>query len=95
MISPIYEDEYRIAFRMGNINLLSESSNNDFHFLRQNNDGTWSHKQGRAISENLTDITNPISYLWPLLHINNSGESNVHRNFYNTSICYVAVGSNN
>ena len=93
--SPIYEDEYRIAFRMGNINTLSVPSNNDFHFLRQNNDGTWSHKQGRAVSENLTNITNPASYSWPLLHISSSGVSTQDSNFYNTSICYVAVGSNN
>lgn len=93
--SSIYEDEYRIAFRMGNINPLSESGNNDFHFLRQNSDGTWSHKRGRAVSENLVNITSPASYSWPLLHISGSGEHNEAPNFYNTSICYVAVGNNN
>ena len=34
---PIADDEYRVAFRLADF---------DFHFLREEKDGTWTHKAG-------------------------------------------------
>lgn len=36
---PIAEDEYRVAFRLADF---------DFHFLREEKDGTWMHKAGSS-----------------------------------------------
>lgn len=86
--SPIYDNEYRIAFRIGRITNINYSK--DFHFLKQNNDGTWSHKRGRAVSENLLYVTNPSNYSWDLVVNEQTGEKDI--GFYNSSICYIAIG---
>lgn len=52
--SPIESNEYRIALRTGK---------EDYHFMVQHNDGSWSHKPGFC-STRLIDGANPSVISW-------------------------------
>ena len=52
--SPIESNEYRIALR---------TSKEDYHFMVQHNDGSWSHKPGFC-STRLIDGANPSVISW-------------------------------
>ena len=54
--SPIEEDEFRIALATGP---------NDYHFMVQHSDGTWSHKPGYLPTMSLGD-KNPSQVSWDL-----------------------------
>jgi len=79
--SSIQEDEYRIALRCGA---------NDYHFMRQNNDGTWAEKPGRFLQVKKHKTGNPSTLSWnkytaPLGIFYTEG-------YYNSKIIYIAVG---
>lgn len=50
LASPISNDSYKIA-----IMIESNKINKDFHFIRQNYDGSWSEKQGYGGSVNIVN----------------------------------------
>jgi len=91
--SPIFEDEYRIAFRVGNLYNV-DISTSDFHFLRQNNNGTWSHKVGESGSNTLVNTYNPNKWSWNkfLFTLNNTTQENISY-YYDSKIYYFAVGA--
>ena len=92
--SPIFEDEYRIAFRVGNLSGTHSDNANDYHFLRQNSGGTWSGKYYNDHSRNIPNLYNPNRYEW------NKPLSSNHQinwemvNFYDSKIYYFAVSLN-
>ena len=91
--SPIFEDEYRIAFRVGNLYNV-DISTSDFHFLRQNNNVTWSHKVGESGSNTLVNTYNPNKWSWNkfLFTLNNMTQENISY-YYDSKIYYFAVGA--
>jgi hypothetical protein len=74
--SPIYPDERRIAFRVGNYETHIFS---DFHFMREHDDGTWSHKPGSTNSIHLNTGLNPDNVSWSNTIV------------YNSPIIYFAI----
>ena len=83
---PIDENEYRIAFR---------TNANDYHFMVQHSDGSWSHKPGYLPSRKI-DGENPSevswdqykgSHLWGLIFY----EELLCENGYNSETLYFAV----
>ena len=86
--SPISSNEYRIALR---------TSVDDYHFMKQHNDGTWSHKPGFC-STRLIDGQNPSVVSWDapivdslLLRMGIIKEINVLKNYYDSDTIYFAV----
>ena len=86
--SPIESYEYRIALRTGV---------NDYHFMMQHCDGTWSHKPGFCKTRLIYDA-NPsvaswdapkISELWALLGV--IKETDFEPNYYDSKTIYFAV----
>ena len=77
--SQILKNEYRIAVRCGA---------NDYHFMRQNNDGSWSEKPGRFLaSKNHPKGVNPDDISWDLPKL-----VGFSKNYYNSEIIYIAIG---
>ena len=91
--SPIKRTEYRIAFRTGE---------EDYHFMMQNSDGTWSHKPGVAKSR-LIDGENPEVVAWDKIAIDKyawdtygdviEDPSRTIPNYYNSHTVYFAVSA--
>ncbi|MBQ3229787.1 MAG: hypothetical protein IJB49_02085, partial [Clostridia bacterium] len=86
--SPIRSNEYRIALRTGK---------DDYHFMIQHSDGSWSHKPGRAKTR-LINGANPSVVNWDLILIDgflsNFGfikEIGVIPNYYDSETIYFAV----
>ena len=59
--SMIYKYERRIAFR---IEGYQSNHFGDFHFMKQHDDGTWSHKPGIFNSIKLLNGENPENVIW-------------------------------
>ncbi|HBG32184.1 MAG: hypothetical protein A2102_03340 [Tenericutes bacterium GWF2_38_8] len=100
--ASISEDEYRIALRIGNVNetstLFYTTPNNwgpftkidDFHFMIQLDDGSWSHKIGDLPSLHLSSVINPSEINWDAPYIDYfTGE--YFPNHYNSYTIYFAV----
>ena len=85
--SPIYDDEVRIAMRIGE---------SDFHFMVQHNDGTWSHKPGATHSRLATGM-NPSEMSWDqpkvsiVLLLLNIYYETYTENYYNSPTVYFAI----
>ena len=87
--SPINSNEYRIAMRTGK---------NDYHFMLQHNDGSWSHKPG-ICSTRLIKGKNPDAVTWDAPTINNLAyslfgkiiEVGCESNYYNSKTIYFAI----
>ncbi len=87
--SPIESNEYRIALRTGE---------GDYHFMKQHNNGSWSHKPGFC-STRLIDGANPsvISWdaprvdMWYLYNYGIVKETGTVPNYYNSKTVYFAV----
>ena len=87
--SPIEKDEYRIALR---------TSYDDYHFMVQHSDGTWSHKPGFLKSRRI-EGNNPSEVSWDLPQINEVAyylwgviiENGCISNYYDSEIRYFAV----
>ncbi len=86
--SPIENDEYRIALR---------TSKDDYHFMMQHEDGTWSHKPGHC-STRLIDGANPSVVSWdtPIvdpfwLRIGIIKEVGYVPNYYDSRTLYFAI----
>ena len=79
--SPILEDERRIAVRVGS--KIYNGNGYDYHFMKQNSDGTWSEKHGiggNSIHHNKGE--NPENIPWKLDNNNN---------YYDSDIIYMAI----
>ena len=92
--SPIFEDEYRIAFRVGNLSGTHSDNVNDYHFLRQNSGGTWSGKYYNDHSRNIPNLYNPNRYEWNKPLSSNPQINWEMVNFYDSKIYYFAVSLN-
>ena len=92
--SPIFEDEYRIAFRVGNLSGTYSDNVNDYHFLRQNSGGTWSGKYYNDHSRNIPNLYNPNRYEWNKPLSSNPQINWEMVNFYDSKIYYFAVSLN-
>ena len=87
--SEIKSNEYRIALRTGK---------NDYHFMVQHNDGSWSHKPG-ICETRLIDGANPSVVSWDLPQINRRQyymygvvkEVGYVPNYYNSKTVYLAI----
>ena len=83
--SPIEADEYRIALRTGE---------SDYHFMRQNSDGTWSHKPS-WLPTMLASGTNPSTISWdlPAFEIDANGRHQLVfiPNYYDSKTLYFAI----
>lgn len=100
--STISDNEYRIAFRVGNVSSDDivyapggaeglYSLYDEYHFLRQNSDGTWSHKQGQLGSIYLEDIYNPYLFKWYYLYPASPYQLEAHNYFFDSIIYYFAI----
>ena len=86
--SDINANEYRIALRVGAA---------DYHFMRQNDDGTWSHKPGFCDTRCIKG-DNPDAVTWDqpivdarLLYYGIVRETGVIENYYSSNTIYFAV----
>ena len=87
--SPIESNEYRIALRTGE---------NDYHFMVQHNNGTWSHKPG-ICSTRLIEGANPSVVSWDAPQINSFSlyafgivrEVGAISDYYDSKTIYFAV----
>ena len=75
ILSPVYPYERRIAYRIGNFNTGYFS---DFHFMKQHNDGSWSHKPGQTPTILLGTGLTPNDVSWGIYN-------------YNSPITYFAI----
>lgn len=100
---PISENEYRIALRIGNTitnkifyttpgNLGPYVKNDDYHFMIQHSDGSWSHKVGNLPSIHLNSVMNPSEINWDSPFIDYS-TSEFFPNHYNSFTIYFAIVS--
>lgn len=100
--ASILEDEYRIALRIGNVDEISTSfyttpsnwgpytKNDDFHFMIQLDDGSWSHKIGDLPSVHLNSVINPSEINWDAPYTDYSTEE-YFPNHYNSHTIYFAI----
>ena len=93
---PIGDDEYRIALRVGSAEVKSMSTGepvqvNDYHFMRQDADGSWSHKPGSQPVQYLPDGETPETVSWDLLYKDGTV---AYQGFYDSEIKYFAVEYN-
>jgi hypothetical protein len=58
---PIPEPEAREDYYVVALFINDKAGNRDFHWYRQDDDDTWSHKNGRAVPTNKDDSGNAIS----------------------------------
>ena len=82
--SPVNEDEYRVALRV---------ASDDYHFMRQNNDGTWSEKCGQFMRRNHEGL-DPDSWSWStfkLYFYNDRIEYEEVFDYYQSNTLYFAV----
>ena len=83
--SPIEQNEYRIALRTGV---------EDYHFMIQHSDGSWSHKPSWLPSR-LADGNNPSDMSWdlPYFDTNKYGllQLMYHENYYDSATLYFAI----
>ncbi len=76
--SPIETDEYRIALRIG----FNQTVGFDYHFMRQNSDGSWSEKFKQKVSRSYKLGETPDTISW---------NYDVYENFYNSETRYFAI----
>ncbi len=86
----IYENEYRIAFRVGLDPLCFDDPTHmsyDYHFMVQTATGQWADKHGTTsiIALHPYGMT-PNVILWEMYNIDNS-----HYGYYNSAIVYFAI----
>lgn len=91
--SAIEEDEYRIVLRVGCHDVMGLDGNlrkdyQDYHFMRQESDGTWSHKMGSLPAASLAEGVTPVDVSWDMLYSN--GEV-AYENFYDSEMLFFAV----
>ena len=80
--SPINENEYRIALRTA-----LRPGSEDYHFMLQHSDGSWSHKPG-TLPSRLIDGDNPSEITWDAPSMI---EGLTFVNYYNSKTVYFAV----
>ena len=80
--SPINANEYRIALRTA-----LRPGSEDYHFMLQHSDGSWSHKPG-TLSSRLIDGDNPSEITWDAPSMI---EGLTFVNYYNSKTVYFAV----
>ena len=83
----ISEDEYRIALRTG-CGIFHDVVIEDYHFMRQDADGTWSHKPGQAEIRHLDEGVTPDDVSWDLFTTNGSVAI---EDFYSSETIYFAI----
>ena len=87
--SPIDSNEYRIALRTGV---------EDYHFMVQNSDGSWSHKPGHCKTRQI-DGANPSVVPWDAIiidqyifqQLNYVVEIDIEPNYYDSKTLYFAI----
>ncbi|WDV45937.1 hypothetical protein PV797_21025 [Clostridiaceae bacterium M8S5] len=91
--SPVNDDEYRIALRVGK-HKLGGKTRWDYHFLLQCSDGQWCHKPGSQVSEKLGNI-NPSTFRWDMPYFitksDGSKELVYYEGFYDSKTIYMAL----
>lgn len=88
--SKIESDEYRIALRTGS-HIINGKLEEDYHFMVQHDDGSWSHKPGLLEARKLKTGETPETASWDLYEFVNNKVSVAYVNFYDSKTVYFAV----
>jgi len=84
---PIEDNEYRIALKTGS-GMVNEKMEKDYHFMRQDEDGNWSHKPGVCDIMYLDEGLTPVDISWDMYYSNGTIAA---ADFYTEGIIYFAI----